>query len=128
MKRSETLLAIKWHPCYNTKNLKIQKLIQFWPLWNQIQGRCRSKYFEIQMSCPFISWWILVLLFNQSAVWKQTQKVCAQQGDWALAVSLRVFLCVRLPHALFHTHTTHCHLQRGNCQQKSWKDQSKWII
>ena len=43
-------------------------------------------------------------------------------------VFMRELLCVNLPLAPFYTRTTHYPLRRGNCQQKSWKDQSKWRI
>ena len=57
-------------------------------------------------------------------------RVCVTQHAGAREIRFVVFtrallcVCVNLPRTLFYTRTTHCPLRRGNCQQKSWKDQS----
>ena len=69
--------------------------------------------------------------FNNWQWCKQTiLRVCVTQHTSTRGMHLVVFtresLCVNLPRAPFYTRTTYCHLRRGNCQQKSWQDQSKW--
>ena len=98
--------------------LSVSPTIQIWT----------SLTITIQHMTAKLSSFILILmhLISSGSEFKENLDLNILWG--AFPVFTHELLSVTLPCTPFYTRTIHCYLRHGNCQQKSWKNQSKLQI